>query len=90
MNKTELSEKVADKAGISKADASKSVDAVTEAITEEMQRGGEVQIVGFGKFGVNERPARQGTNPSTGESMTIQASKAPSFKAGRALKDALN
>lgn len=90
MNKSELSEKVAQKAGISKADAAKSVDAVSEAITEELQRGGEVQIVGFGKFGVSHRPARQGTNPATGEAVDIKASKSPSFKAGRPLKDALN
>lgn len=90
MNKTELTAAVAEKTGLSKNAAAAAVQAVTDVITEELKAGGKVQIVGFGTFEVTERAEREGRNPQTGESMTISASKAPKFKAGKALKDAVN
>ena len=90
MNKTELIAAVAEKAEISKKDAEKAVKAFTDAVAEELAKGGKVQLVGFGNFEVSERPAREGRNPRTGETMTIAASKTPKFKAGKALKDAVN
>ncbi len=90
MNKTELVAAVAAKAEISKADAEKAVKAFTDAVAEELKAGGKVQLVGFGTFEVSERAARTGHNPRTGETLTIEASKTPKFKAGKALKDAIN
>lgn len=90
MNKTELTAAVAEKTGLSKSAAAAAVQAVTDVITEELAAGGKVQLVGFGTFDVTERAAREGRNPQTGETMTISASKAPKFKAGKALKDAVN
>ena len=90
MNKTELVAAVAEKAGLSKKDAEAAVKAFTETITAELKAGGKVQIVGFGTFEVSERAAREGRNPHTGETMEIQASKAPRFKAGKTFKDAIN
>ena len=90
MNKTELIAAVAEKAEISKKDAEKAVKAFTDAVAEELAKGGKVQLVGFGNFEVSERPAREGRNPRTGETMTIAASKTPKFKPGKALKDAMN
>ena len=90
MNKTELIAAVAEKAEISKKDAEKSVKAFTDAVAEELAKGGKVQLVGFGNFEVSERPAREGRNPRTGETMTIAASKTPKFKPGKALKDEIN
>ena len=90
MNKTELIAAVAEKAEISKKDAEKAVKAFTEAVAEELAKGGKVQLVGFGNFEVSERPAREGRNPRTGETMTIAASKTPKFKPGKALKDEIN
>ena len=90
MNKTELIAAVAEKAEISKKDAEKAVKAFTDAVAEELAKGGKVQLVGFGNFEVSERPAREGRNPRTGETMTIAASKTPKFKAGKALKDAVS
>lgn len=90
MNKTELIAAVAEKAEISKKDAEKAVKAFTEAVSEELVKGEKIQLVGFGTFEVSERPAREGRNPKTGEVMTIAASKAPKFKAGKALKDMVN
>ena len=90
MNKTELIAAVAEKAEISKKDAEKAVKAFTDAVAEELAKGGKVQLVGFGNFEVSERPAREGRNPRTGETMTIAASKTPKFKAGKALKDFIN
>ena len=90
MNKTELIAAVAEKAEISKKDAEKAVKAFTDAVAEELAKGGKVQLVGFGNFEVSERPAREGRNPRTGETMTIAASKTPKFKAGKALRDAVN
>ena len=90
MNKTELIAEVAEKAEISKKDAEKAVKAFTDAVAEELAKGGKVQLVGFGNFEVSERPAREGRNPRTGETMTIAASKTPKFKPGKALKDEIN
>ncbi|MDD5939696.1 MAG: HU family DNA-binding protein [Lachnospiraceae bacterium] len=90
MNKTELVAAVAEAAGLSKKDAAKAVEAFTDTIAKELKKGDKVQIVGFGTFEVSERAARTGRNPHTGEEMQIAASKAPRFKPGKALKDALN
>ena len=90
MNKTELIAAVAKKAEISKKDAEKAVKAFTDAVAEELAKGGKVQLVGLGNFEVSERPAREGRNPRTGETMTIAASKTPKFKPGKALKDEIN
>ena len=90
MNKTELIAAVAEKAEIYKKDAEKAVKAFTDAVAEELAKGGKVQLVGFGNFEVSERPAREGRNPRTGETMTIAASKTPKFKPGKALKDEIN
>ena len=90
MNKSELVASIADKSGIKKSDAEKAVKAFIDTVTEELKNGEKVQLVGFGTFEVSERPARDGRNPRTGETMKIKASKAPKFKAGKALKDAIN
>lgn len=90
MNKTELVAAVAEQADISKKDAEKVLKAFVDVVTEEMKKGEKVQLVGFGTFEVSERAAREGRNPQTGETMTIAASKAPKFKAGKALKDMVN
>ena len=90
MNKTELVAAVAEQAGLSKKDAEKAVKALTEVVTEELKNGGKVQLVGFGTFEVSERAAREGVNLQTKERIAIPASKAPKFKAGKALKNAVN
>ncbi|EGW53794.1 transcriptional regulator HU subunit alpha [Candidatus Endoriftia persephone str. Guaymas] len=90
MNKTELIESIADAADISKAAAGRALEGMVEAITEALKSGDQVSLVGFGTFSVKERAARQGRNPQTGETIQIAASKTPSFKAGKALKDAVN
>lgn len=90
MNKTELVAAVAEQADISKKDAEKVLKAFVDVITEEMKKGEKVQLVGFGTFEVSERAAREGRNPQTGKTMKIEACKAPKFKAGKALKDAVN
>jgi DNA-binding protein HU-beta len=90
MNKSELVAAMATKAEISKKDAEKALNALQEAIGEELAQNGKVQLVGFGTFDVAERAEREGRNPQTGEVMQIAASKAPRFKAGKALKDAVN
>ena len=90
MNKTELVAAMAESADLSKKDAEKAVKAFTDAVAEELAKGGKVQLVGFGNFEVSERPAREGRNPRTGETMTIAASKTPKFKPGKALKDEIN
>lgn len=90
MNKTELVAAIADQAGVSKKDAEKTLKAFTDVVAAEMKKGGKVQLVGFGTFEVSERAAREGRNPQTGATMKIAASKAPKFKAGKALKDMLN
>ncbi|WP_407354454.1 HU family DNA-binding protein [Luteimonas sp. R10] len=90
MKKSDLNEKVADKCGLSKADATAAVDTVFDAITQALGRGDSVAIAGFGSFEVRERAARTGRNPRTGEEIQIPAAKNPAFKAGKALKDAVN
>ena len=90
MNKTELIAAVAEQAGISKKDAEKALKAFTDVVTEELKNDGKVQLVGFGTFEVSNRPARTGRNPQTKKTITIPASKAPKFKAGKALKDTVN
>ena len=90
MNKTELVAAIAEQAEISKKDAEKALKAFTDVVAEELKKGEKIQLVGFGTFEVSERAAREGRNPSTGATMKIPASKAPKFKAGKALKDAVN
>jgi DNA-binding protein HU-beta len=90
VNKNDLVAAVADNAGLTKADASKAVDGVFDAITDALKQGGEVRIVGFGTFAVASRKATTGRNPRTGETINIAASKQPKFKAGKGLKDAIN
>jgi DNA-binding protein HU-beta len=90
MNKGELIESVAASAGLSKADAGRAVDAVIDSITGALKQRGQVSLVGFGTFTVKARKARQGRNPRTGETIQIKASNVPGFKAGKALKDAVN
>ena len=90
MNKAELIDAVAKKTELSKKDAEKAMKAFTDVIAEQLKKGDKVQLVGFGTFEVSERAAREGRNPQTGETMTIAASRSPKFKAGKALKDAIN
>ena len=87
MNKTELVASVAEKTGLTKKDSEKAVNAVLAAITESMENGEKVQLVGFGTFEVRERKARKAQNPQTKEEITIPATKVPAFKAGKGLKD---
>lgn len=90
MNKTELVAAVAEQADISKKDAEKVLKAFVDVVTEELKKEHKIQLVGFGTFEVSERAAREGRNPQTGKTMSIPASKAPKFKAGKALKDSIN
>ena len=90
MNKTELVAAIAEEAGLSKKDAEKAVKAFTDVVTKQLKKGQKVQLVGFGTFEVTKRAAREGRNPQTGAVMKIAASKAPKFKAGKALKDIVN
>ncbi len=90
MNKTELVAAIAEQTELSKKDAEKALKAFVDVVTEELQKGEKIQLVGFGTFEVTERAAREGRNPLTGATMSIPASKAPKFKAGKALKDAVN
>ena len=90
MNKTELVAAMAEQAGISKKDAEKALKAFTDVVADELKKEGKVQLVGFGTFEVVTREAREGRNPLTGKAMSIPASKAPKFKAGKALKDMVN
>ncbi|MCQ6288648.1 MULTISPECIES: HU family DNA-binding protein [Bacillus cereus group] len=90
MNKTELITQVAVKTGLKKSQASLAVDTLLESIQQALQNGDNVQLIGFGTFEVRERAAREGRNPSTGESLIIPAKKAPAFKAGKVLKEAVN
>lgn len=90
MNKAEVIDAVAEAADISKAAAARAVDGTLDAITTALKRGDSVTLVGFGTFSVRKRAARTGRNPRTGEVIKIKASKAPGFKPGKALKDALN
>lgn len=90
MNKTELIDKIAAGAGLSKAEAKKALDATTAAIKEALVKGNKIQLVGFGTFSVNERPAREGINPATKAKIKIAAKKVAKFKAGAELADAVN
>ena len=90
MNKSELVAAMAEKAGLQKKDAEKALAAFTEVVAEGLKNGDKIQLVGFGTFDVAERAAREGRNPQTGKTMSIPASKAPRFKAGKALKDTVN
>ncbi|WP_404359763.1 HU family DNA-binding protein (plasmid) [Cytobacillus firmus] len=89
LNKTELTNQVAETAELSKKDAARAVDAVFESIQTALKNGDKVQLIGFGNFEVRERAARKGRNPQTGEEIEIAASKLPVFKPGKALKDAV-
>jgi DNA-binding protein HU-beta len=90
MNKSELIDAVADASNLSKADAGRAVDGIVSSVTNALKGGDSVSLVGFGTFSVRDRAARTGRNPRTGESIQIKASKNPAFKAGKALKDAVN
>ena len=90
MNKTELVAAMAEKAELSKKDSEKALKAFIDVVSEELKNGGKIQLVGFGTFEVSDRAAREGRNPQTGETMKIEASKSPKFKAGKALKDMVN
>lgn len=90
MNKNELAAAVAEKAGLSKADAQSAMEAVFESITETLKAGGDVRILGFGNFTVQDRAATTGRNPLTGAPVEIPAKRVPKFSAGKGLKDALN
>ena len=89
MNKQSLVEKVAEKTGLTKKDATAAVDTLFDSIQEALKDGEKVQVIGFGNFEVRERAARKGRNPQTGEEITIAASKSPAFKAGKQLKDSV-
>ena len=90
MNKSELIDAIAADSGLSKADAGRALDGFTSAVTNTLNGGNSVSMVGFGTFAVKRREARAGRNPRTGETIQIKASNNPSFKAGKALKDAVN
>jgi DNA-binding protein HU-beta len=90
MNKTDLIDAIAESADISKAAAARALDGFVDAVTDALKKGDQVSLVGFGSFTVRERAARTGRNPQTGATINIKASKNPAFKAGKALKDAVN
>lgn len=90
MNKTELVAAVAVEAKLSKKDAEAALKAFIDVVSQELKNDGKIQLVGFGTFEVSKRAAREGRNPQTGKTMKIKACKAPKFKAGKALKDAVN
>ena len=90
MNKSELIEHIAQQAELSKAAASRALEAVIDGVKATLKKNGSVSIVGFGTFAVTKRPARSGRNPRTGAAIKIKAAKVPKFRAGKALKDALN
>lgn len=90
MNKTELIAAISEKTGLTKKDSDAALAAVVDSIADALKNGDKVSLIGFGTFEVRERAARVGQNPQTGEKINIAASKAPAFKAGKALKDALN
>ncbi|MBR6390347.1 MAG: HU family DNA-binding protein [Lachnospiraceae bacterium] len=90
MNKTELVDAIAKQAGLSKKDSEAALKAFTDTVGKALKKGDKVQLVGFGTFEVSKRAARTGRNPQTGAEMKIKASKAPKFKAGKALKDLVN
>lgn len=90
MNKTDLINAIAEKAELTKADAGRALEAFFETVQKSLKKGEDVSVVGFGTFTVRKRAARTGRNPRTGQQIKIKASKNPSFKAGKALKDAIN
>ncbi len=90
MNKTELVAAIAEKADLSKKDSEKALKAFVDVVTAQLKKEQKVQLVGFGTFEISKRAAREGRNPQTGKTMKIDACKAPKFKAGKALKDAVN
>ncbi|TDQ42275.1 HU family DNA-binding protein [Aureibacillus halotolerans] len=90
MNKNDLISTVAEKSGLSKKDATSAVEALFSSISEGLEKGEKIQLVGFGNFEVRERSERKGRNPQTGKEMTIPASKVPAFKPGKQLKDVVN
>ena len=90
MNKTELVAAIAEKAELSKKDSEKALKAFVDVVTAQLKKEQKVQLVGFGTFEISKRAAREGRNPQTGKTMKIDACKAPKFKAGKALKDAVN
>jgi DNA-binding protein HU-beta len=90
MNKSDLVDAIAESAGLSKADAGRALDAFVDTVTDALKAGDGVSLVGFGTFSVRDRAARTGRNPRTGDTIQIKASKNPAFKAGKALKDAVN
>ena len=90
MNKSELIDAVADAAELTKADAGRAIDATVDAVTNALAKGDSLSLIGFGTFSVSHRAARQGRNPRTGETIQIKAANLPKFKAGKALKDAVN
>lgn len=90
MNKSQLAEAAAERAGLSKGEATKALDAVLDSITVALQSGEKVSLTGFGTFEVRDRAARTARNPQTGQEMQVAASKAPAFKAGKGFKDAIN
>jgi len=90
MNKAELIDEIAESTDLSKASAGRALDSAIDAITNALKKGDTVTLVGFGTFSVRNRSARTGRNPRTGETINIKASKIPGFKAGKALKDAIN
>ena len=90
MNKSELIAKIAEKSGLNQKDAGKALDGLTQAVSDALANGEDVTLVGFGTFKVTERKAKKWRNPATGEAIQIPAKKAPIFKAGKALKDAVN
>ncbi len=90
VNKTELIDAIAAAADLPKASAGRALDAVVESVTDALKKGDQVSLVGFGTFSVKHRSARTGRNPQTGAAIEIKASEVPSFKAGKALKDAVN
>jgi DNA-binding protein HU-beta len=90
VNKAELIDAIAASADLPKTAAGRALDAIVDSITEALKRGDQVSLVGFGTFTVKHRPAREGRNPQTGATINIKASSVPAFKAGKALKDALN
>jgi len=90
MNRKELIDALADKTGSTKADADRNISALIEIVTATLKKGDSIALVGFGTFEVRKRAARTGRNPATGAELKIKASKVPAFKAGKALKDAVN
>lgn len=90
MNKSELIDAMAETSKLSKADSARALDSFIKAVSDELGKGGSVALVGFGTFSVKERAERKGRNPQTGEEITINAAKIPSFKAGKTLKDGVN